>query len=213
MRRLTGGTLTDLLAAGPLDHEALAHVVSRVGGALATAADLGIVHGRVTPNSVLYDASGRAHLTDFALVPADPAPTAGDDVHDFAALIGACMGPRAPEQVARLVAPGTGLVDRPVMADLVTLLLASLTADRADPTVPPPDPYKGLRAFAESDAGDFFGRADLVEHVVERLRGEGIRSRLVLVVGGSGSRKSSLARAGIVPAVRRGDVQGRSAGS
>jgi hypothetical protein len=67
------------------------------------------------------------------------------------------------------------------------------------------NPYKGLRPFGEADAGDFFGRDALVAELVGRLR-EG--QRFLLVVGGSGSGKSSVVRAGLVPQVRRGAVDG-----
>lgn len=204
MRRLSGGTLADRLATGPLDEGDLADLVTRVGGALAAADDLGFRHGRVTPESVLYDAAGRAHISDFALAPRDPA-AADDDVHDLATLVDACL-PSHSERLARLVARGRSTVDRPAMADFVTLLVAALTGEHADPV--PANPYKGLRAFEESDAGDFFGRSDLVEQVLDRLRGDDIASRLVLVVGGSGSGKSSVVRAGLLPAVRRGSVPG-----
>jgi WD40 repeat protein/DNA-binding SARP family transcriptional activator len=207
MRRLTGGTLADRLAEGPLDEEALSDLVTRVGGALAVAADLGIAHGRVVPESVLFDAAGHAHLADFALAAADPSLSVGDDVAGFASLVEACL-PRPDGRLAHLVARGTATVDRPAMADLVTLLLAELTGELAEPGGGPPNPYKGLRAFEESDAGDFFGRSALVEQVLDRLRDDGVRSRLVLVVGGSGSGKSSVVRAGLLPAVRRGDVPG-----
>ena len=66
------------------------------------------------------------------------------------------------------------------------------------------NPYKGLRAFEEADAGDFFGREELVELLVGRLAG----TRFLAVVGPSGSGKSSVVRAGLVPALRRGAVPG-----
>lgn len=207
MRRLTGGTLADRLAEGPLAEDALADLVSRVGGALAVAADLGIAHGRVAPENVLFDAAGHPCLTDFALATDDPSTSATDDVAGFAALVGACLA-RPDGRLAHLVARGAATVDRPAMADLVTLLLAELTGENTDPSVERSNPYKGLRAFEESDAGDFFGRAELVEQVLDRLRGTGLGSRLVLVVGGSGSGKSSMVRAGLLPAVRRGEVPG-----
>jgi WD40 repeat protein/DNA-binding SARP family transcriptional activator len=207
MRRLTGGTLADRLVEGPLTEDALADLVSRVGGALAVAADLGIAHGRVAPENVLFDAAGHPCLTDFALATDDASTSTTDDVSDFAALVGACLA-RPDGRLAHLVARGAGSVDRPAMADLVTLFLAELTGEHTDPSVERSNPYKGLRAFEESDAGDFFGRAELVEQVLDRLRGSGLRSRLVLVVGGSGSGKSSIVRAGLLPAVRRGEVPG-----
>ena len=67
-----------------------------------------------------------------------------------------------------------------------------------------PNPYKGLRAFEEGDAPDFFGREGLVDQLVERLA----ETRFLAVVGPSGSGKSSVVRAGLIPALRRGAVPG-----
>ena len=58
MRRMHGGTLADRLGRGPLTNAALATLVGRIGGALVAAADAGIVHGRVSAESVLFDAAG-----------------------------------------------------------------------------------------------------------------------------------------------------------
>jgi serine/threonine protein kinase len=73
------------------------------------------------------------------------------------------------------------------------------------------NPYKGLRSFEEADSGDFFGRDQLVGRLLERLSptddvtpGE----RFVAVVGPSGSGKSSVVKAGLIPAVRRGEIPG-----
>ena len=64
------------------------------------------------------------------------------------------------------------------------------------------NPYKGLRAFAEEDAVDFHGRSGLVNDLMERLNSH----RLVTVVGPSGSGKSSVVRAGLIPALRAGGL-------
>ena len=88
------------------------------------------------------------------------------------------------------------------------MLVAAITGGRPVAEAAPPNPYKGLRAFDEADAADFFGRADLVDEILARLRRDGLRGRLVLVVGGSGTGKSSVVRAGLLPRVRRGDVPG-----
>ena len=61
------------------------------------------------------------------------------------------------------------------------------------------NPYKGLRAFREADVAEFQGRTDLVDALVERVE----RDPFVLVVGPSGSGKSSLVHAGAVPVLRR----------
>jgi WD40 repeat protein/serine/threonine protein kinase len=61
-------------------------------------------------------------------------------------------------------------------------------------------PYQGLAAFQPGDAGRFFGRDAVVVDLVSRLR-----TRRILVVGGaSGSGKSSLVRAGLIPAIQSG---------
>src|SRR5439155_10575353 len=65
-------------------------------------------------------------------------------------------------------------------------------------------PYKGLRPFEEADAGYFFGREALTNELVERLAG----ARFLAVVGPSGSGKSSVVRAGLIPAIRGGALSG-----
>ncbi|MEM9746677.1 MAG: protein kinase, partial [Actinomycetota bacterium] len=70
------------------------------------------------------------------------------------------------------------------------------------------NPYKGLRAFDDGDADDFFGRRILIDHLVARLSGTGVASRCVAIVGPSGSGKSSVVRAGLVPALRADAVAG-----
>lgn len=209
MRRMYGGTLADRLDHGPLTDGALAALVSRVGGALAAAAEVGIVHGRVGPDTVLFDAAGDAHLAGFPLASADPTLVAGDDVHDFAAMVSTCLA-RDGGPVAVVLARGLATVGRPSMAELVAMLLESLTGAEPPAETARPNPYKGLRAFYEADTVDFFGRADLVDEILARLRHDDLRGRLVLVVGGSGSGKSSVVRAGLLPRVRRGGVPGSS---
>lgn len=65
-------------------------------------------------------------------------------------------------------------------------------------------PFPGLRAFEEKQEPIFFGRgretAALIEHVS--------RNRLVAVVGASGSGKSSLVAAGLIPHLKAGAIMG-----
>jgi WD40 repeat protein/serine/threonine protein kinase/DNA-binding XRE family transcriptional regulator len=70
------------------------------------------------------------------------------------------------------------------------------------------NPYKGLHAFGEADAPDFFGRTALTQRLLERLAEDGVASRFLAVVGPSGSGKSSVVRAGLIPALRRGGLPG-----
>ncbi|MCE7981202.1 MAG: hypothetical protein DYG89_08435 [Caldilinea sp. CFX5] len=60
-------------------------------------------------------------------------------------------------------------------------------------------PFKGLHCFDVADAHLFFGREALVAELVTHLR----QQRFLAVVGASGSGKSSLVRAGLIPALRR----------
>jgi WD40 repeat protein len=65
-------------------------------------------------------------------------------------------------------------------------------------------PYKGLARFEAADAANFFGRERLVAELVAHLA----ESPLLAVVGPSGSGKSSLVRAGLLPALAAGLLPG-----
>lgn len=66
------------------------------------------------------------------------------------------------------------------------------------------NPYKGLAAIDEGDATDFAGRDRLVAELLEAIE----RNPAVMLVGPSGSGKSSVVRAGALPAIRHGRVAG-----
>jgi DNA-binding SARP family transcriptional activator/ABC-type glycerol-3-phosphate transport system substrate-binding protein len=70
------------------------------------------------------------------------------------------------------------------------------------------NPYKGLRPFEERDSPDFFGRETLVARLLDRLALAGRAGGLLVVAGPSGSGKSSVVKAGLVPAVRAGALAG-----
>lgn len=73
------------------------------------------------------------------------------------------------------------------------------------------NPFKGLRPFDEGDAEDFFGRTDQIGRLIERLIHRDLTGRLLVVAGPSGSGKSSLIQAGLIPALRAGTVPGSQA--
>lgn len=109
---------------------------------------------------------------------------------------------RSYRMYRRMLAQETGLEPSPELAKLEEQILLR------DPdlgSVPEPgrleavrNPYKGLRAFGERDAADFFGRDDLIERLVDACR-----QPMTVVVGPSGSGKSSVVRAGLIPRLRQ----------
>jgi hypothetical protein len=82
-------------------------------------------------------------------------------------------------------------------------------ADRADDEPTPygatlvtgEAPFKGLLHFDEEDAHLFFGRESLTAKLVGQLRSQ----HFLAVVGASGSGKSSVVQAGLIPALRRSE--------
>jgi energy-coupling factor transporter ATP-binding protein EcfA2 len=76
-----------------------------------------------------------------------------------------------------------------------------------DPSLAPelPDescPYRGLEAFREAQHGLFFGRGRVITEMVTRLSS----GRLLAILGPSGSGKSSLVLAGLIPCLKVGRV-------
>jgi WD40 repeat protein/DNA-binding SARP family transcriptional activator len=65
-------------------------------------------------------------------------------------------------------------------------------------------PFKGLATFGAEDAEYFYGRERLVAELVARLVG----APLLAIVGASGTGKSSVMRAGLLPALERGILPG-----
>ena len=71
-------------------------------------------------------------------------------------------------------------------------------AAQADDTCP----YRGLETFDVNDAGFFFGRERDIQRLLEKLKA----TRFLAVLGASGSGKSSLVRAGLIPALKDGEL-------
>jgi serine/threonine protein kinase len=267
MRYLRGGSVEELIKAGPIEPERSAQVLDQVAAALSAAHRQGVVHRDVKPGNVLLDEEGNAYLTDFGV-----ALDAGSPERSTGTMLRGTPGYLSPEQVRLdpaspqtdvyalgIVAyemltrthpfpdsPMQELLDhhlreaipsvretRPELPPAVDAVIAKATAKDArerfsealelaaafraalwggtavtEPVAEIRNPYKGLRAFLEVDARDFFGREALTERLLRRLDEDGEASRFLAVVGPSGSGKSSAVRAGLVPALRRGAVEG-----
>jgi len=89
---------------------------------------------------------------------------------------------------------GPNLLDREAFDSLVKIVRGEPSIIRAEDC-----PYRGLRQFREEDSLFFFGR----EAFTERLATIVSRSDVVAVVGASGSGKSSVVQAGLVPRLRQ----------
>ncbi|HSJ74007.1 MAG TPA: hypothetical protein VK904_06795, partial [Miltoncostaeaceae bacterium] len=97
-----------------------------------------------------------------------------------------------------------GVVDPHGVDDLIRVLRGAEVGPGLVQAAGEACPYRGLEAFREEDADLFFGREEDVSRLVERLRA----TRFLAVLGASGSGKSSLVAAGLIPAVRRGALPG-----
>ena len=96
---------------------------------------------------------------------------------------------------------------RPSSVDELVAELRDALTVRTDPTtifVPTRNPYRGLAPFEQADAEDFFGRERAVRQMVAVLEHE----RLLVVVGPSGIGKSSVVKAGLLPALADGALAG-----
>ena len=70
------------------------------------------------------------------------------------------------------------------------------------------NPFPGLRAFEEKEDVLFFGREKQVDELLKKLR----LARFLVVIGSSGSGKSSLVKSGLIPALYSGLMAGVGSG-
>ncbi len=109
---------------------------------------------------------------------------------------------RLPPHLAILIA--LDATDPTHWQAVVERLCAELQRPVPGPAPRPPCPYPGMVPFSETDSDRFFGRDAEVQELLERLH---VHS-FVTVIGPSGSGKSSLVFAGLVPALRKSALFG-----
>jgi hypothetical protein len=89
----------------------------------------------------------------------------------------------------------------PTISNIITIQREEWPADKS--------PFPGLRAFDETDAPIFFGRGVETSELVKRVEA----SRFVAVVAASGSGKSSLVAAGLIPRLKANAISSGQTGS
>ena len=90
-----------------------------------------------------------------------------------------------------------GLDDPAALEDLARVVRGEATESQRQAVTLPP--YRDLKAFREEDAPLFFGREDFTSSLLEKT----LSRQLVAVIGPSGSGKSSVVQAGLLPKLRR----------
>ena len=104
----------------------------------------------------------------------------------------------------RRVRQSLAVIDRRTRSDLLTDDPGAGQVTRWDG-----DPYRGLLPFGEADAEIFYGRQRMITELAVVVAGQVSRGGLIIVTGASGAGKSSLIRAGLLPALAGGlQVQG-----
>lgn len=118
--------------------------------------------------------------------------------------------PETPPQLAALVERMTEKDPGRRPGSYAELRKAIEDSDEPSPTWTSGSPYRGLSAFDFEHARIFFGRSRATEDVLAALKRQGASGRaFVLVLGTSGSGKSSLVRAGVLPLLLRpGAIEG-----
>jgi serine/threonine protein kinase/formylglycine-generating enzyme required for sulfatase activity len=153
---------------------------------------LGVLLYELVTGEVPYPQRDRAALEE--AVVRGPAPRAVSELvpaldAELGVIIAACLA-RDPAA-------------RPESADEVAHRIEGILSGA--PALPEGNPYPGLAPFGEAHRAVFYGRGTDVTAVVDRLRSDAV----VVVAGDSGTGKSSLGRAGVVPAVVAGALGDR----
>ena len=205
--------LPDAIRLDPEEAADLAGPLTRVGGKLGYVDP--VCWRELRPATMASDLYGLGAVLFACLTGRIPA--AGTGALRGEVLDGRARAPRLADLVPGVSSELDRLLDtlldpdpdqRPRSAELVAIELERLRglSTARPPALPAEDegPFRGLERFEHAHRDVFFGRRVEIAATLEALRSHG----LVALVGPSGSGKSSLARAGVLPAIADGALGG-----
>lgn len=155
MERLSGRTLGDAIARGPLPQEQVRSILNDVLSALAVAHAAGVLHRDIKPANILFSATGGVKVADFGIA------KSGETPHTMTGQIVGTMGYLSPDRLSGRPATvaddlyAVGVVGyealtgrRPFPQENLVALARAIAADRPPPvTVLRPDVDPGLAAL------------------------------------------------------------------
>jgi Tol biopolymer transport system component len=218
MELVEGVTLRQMLQRGPPVLKRALQIAGQLAGALAPAHEAGIVHGHLTPETVLVMGDGRVKIVDFgaARLTSSEAPSANPDARPAYVWAPGDVGYIAPEQAlgeagdfradqfafgALLYELTTGVraFDRPTVADTLSMVVNETPEppQRIRPSIPAPLAWIIERCLAKDPADRYASTRDLardIELVLNRLEDRRARD---LRAGRSVRRRAAAAVAAI----------------
>ncbi|HEY5877229.1 MAG TPA: BTAD domain-containing putative transcriptional regulator, partial [Ilumatobacteraceae bacterium] len=235
---MSGGHLGQRIPNGGLDAERAFAVFETVAAGVSSAHRHGVVHGRIRPENVLFDAEDNAYVADLGVdeicagvitfaTTAYDAPerlggvlaTPAADVYSLGVLVNHMLVGSAPPLDGPLPlgeGPVAGVLRRATDPDpdrrpgSVDELIAELRAALAVPAAPPADFMPTRNPYRGLEPFEQADAADFYgrDRAVAEMLSIVERERLLVVVGPSGIGKSSAVKAGLVPALDRGALAG-----
>lgn len=219
-RLMSGGSLAEALDRGGLTPEQATAVIQHVGTAVQVAQRASVRLPALTPDNIVLDDEANAYISNVGIAALDPASARGESelIAELGVTVARAISGLDGEmvQVRGALSPfvrevldrATTFGDAPSYPDIGAFAAEMRDAVGLSDVTSTEDedldnPYKGLRSFEAGDAANFFGRERLIERLVARLGESGTRGRFVTLVGPSGSGKSSVVKAGLLPALRK----------
>lgn len=222
---------------GP-DMDLAASVVASIGRGLSSAHEAGVVHGGLRPSWIEFDTDGDPALSGLGLTSITNAavppsvrkyaapevlegrPTPSSDIFALAIITAELLTGHSTtsrldmtdvtQPVAEVLRkatdpdPSSRPTSMRAFVEEFTQAIDARAVGRPDRLTDARNPYKGLSPFTEPDAEDFFGRDEMIAELVDCVAS----NNLSIVVGPSGIGKSSIVKAGLIPAIRSGALNG-----